>query len=243
MLFLLLAALQASTTAIDASALKVSAPTTVAELDLGKLKGELRQIAWSPDGAELYIQTADGDSNNEKLHHYSVPSTGGAPKGLDKAPEWATTYWTFKSDRFAPGIASIAIEMAQKAENTKVGTGTSRPGSNGAGGGGFDVERSAEGQSQNIVRLTLFGENVSEFVNERPIPGLMFSWGPLASGAIAYTDREGQLWLLDQHKRKQRVAVAKEATLPAWSTDGTRLAWAQKSGRKKYILVAASVAR
>src|SRR5260221_6646886 len=188
MLFLLLAALQASTTAIDASALKVSAPVIVTELDLGKLKGELRQIAWSPDGARLYIQTVDGDPGSEKLRHYSVAASGGAPAGLDRAPEWATAFWTFKSDRFAPGIASIAIEMEQKAEKTKVGTGTSRPGSNGLGGGGFDVEESTPCQNQNVVRLTLFGENVSEFVNERPIPGLMFSWGPLPSGASAYTD-------------------------------------------------------
>ena len=55
------------------------------------------------------------------------------------------------------------------------------------------------------------------------------------SGAIAYTDREsGHLMLLDQHKRKQTIAGVKDALLPAWSIDGSRLAWVQKSGRKKY---------
>ena len=43
MVLLLLAVLQVSTTGIDASTLKVSPATTVAELDLGKLKGELRK--------------------------------------------------------------------------------------------------------------------------------------------------------------------------------------------------------
>jgi hypothetical protein len=242
MLLLLLAALQASTTAIDVSALKIAPAATVAELDLGKLKGELRQIGWSPDGSELYVQTADGDPGSEKLRHYSVAASGGALKGLDKPPDWAVTYWTYKSDRFAPGIASIAIDMEQKLENVRVGTGSGRPTDAGSGSGD-SISKAAESQHEQVVRLTLFGENVSEFVNERPIPGLMFSWGPLASGAIAYTDREGHLRFVDRHKRKQQVAGVKDAVLPAWSTDGTRLAWAQKTGRKKYTLVWAAVAR
>jgi hypothetical protein len=43
---------------------------TVTELDLGKLKGELRQLGWSIDGTELYVQTVDGNPNSEELRHY-----------------------------------------------------------------------------------------------------------------------------------------------------------------------------
>jgi len=39
------------------------------------------------------------------------------------------------------------------------------------------------------------------------------------------------------------VAGAKDAVLPAWTRDGSRLAWAQKTGRRKYALVAAAVSR
>jgi hypothetical protein len=70
----------------------------------------------------------------------------------------------------------------------------------------------------------------------------MFGWGPVGSGSIAYTDREfGHLVLLDRNKHKQAVAGVKDALLPAWSTDGTRLAWVQKTARKKYALVWATV--
>jgi len=70
----------------------------------------------------------------------------------------------------------------------------------------------------------------------------MFSWGPSGSGALVYTDRElGRLMFLDQHKRKQTVAGVKNALLPAWSADGSRLAWVQKAGRKKYTLLWATV--
>ena len=159
----------------------------------------------------------------------------------DRQPEWAEEYWRFKSDRSAPGIASLRIDVEQKMENVKVGTGSGRPDAAGSGNGD-SVQKSVEQQHQSVVRLTLVGEVVSVFMNERPIPGLMFGWGPEGSGAIAYTTREdGHLMLLDARGHKRAVAGVKDATLPAWSTDGTRLAWAQKTGRKKYSLIWAAV--
>ena len=233
-------------TAVDASGVRVGAPATVAELDLGKLKGELRQIGWSRDGSELYVQTVEGDPASQKLRHYIVPLEGGAPKAIEQAPEWATDYWGFKSDRFAPGLRSLMIDFEQKQEKTKIGTGTGRPGDAAAGpasaGVPVDIEKTSEGQYQNYARLTFMGETIGEFVNQVPIPGLTFSWGPVGSGAMAYTDREaGHLMVIDQHKHKQTIAGVKDALLPAWSTDGTRLAWVRKSGRRKYTLVWAAV--
>lgn len=228
---------------VDVSTLEVGAPAIVAELDLGKLKGDLRQVGWSPDGAELYVQTSDGAPSSEKLRHYVVPVAGGAAKPIDAQPEWAKAYWDFKSDRFAPGIGSLMIDFEQKLEKMKIGTGSGRPGEMGIAAG-VSADKVAEGQQQNVARLTLLGETISEFVNQMPIPGLMFGWGPSGSGAIAYTDREfGHLTLLDQRKHKHTVSGVKDALLPAWSTDGTRLAWVQKSGRKKYTLVWAAVTK
>lgn len=209
------------------------------------MKGELRQVGWSPDGEQLYVQTADGNPPSEKLRHYLVPIGGGAPATVGAQPEWASAYWSVKSDRFAPGLRSLMIEVEQKAEKVKVGTGTGRPGEQAGGQAGsipVDIEKTAEGQFQNLTRLMFLGETVSEFMNQRPIPGLMFSWGPAGSGVIAYTDREtGRLMLFDQHKHKQTVGGIKDAQLPAWSTDGARLAWVRKDGRKKYSLQWAAV--
>jgi hypothetical protein len=196
------------------------------------------------------VQTAEGHSPGEKLRYYTVAVTGGAVKGIDTPPEWATSFWAYKSDRAAPGIGSLMIDVEQKIETIKVG-----PGQAGAldreaspvGGNVGNFDTFAKGNDANqkatVNRLTLLGETISEFVNERPIPGLMFSWGPAFSGAIAYTDRDGRLMLLDQKKHKQTVSGAKDALLPAWSIDGSRLAWAQKSGRNKYTLVWATVSR
>src|SRR5262245_3513719 len=236
--------------AIDVSALTIGAPATIAELDLGKLKGDLREIGWSPDGTRLYIQTAEGNPQSPKLHHYWVALEGGAVLGIDAQPDWAQQYWAFKSDRSAPGMGWLMIDLEQKLETLKVGTGQAGALDREAGGLGGNVgniETLAKGndqnQKQNVMRLKLLDETVSEFVNERPIPGLMFSWGPERSGAIAFTDRDGRLMLLDQQKHKRTIGAAKDATLPARSTDGTRLAWAQKTGRRKVTLVYATVSR
>ena len=101
----------AAPAAIDVSKVTVGPAVAVTELDLGKLKGELRQLSWSTDARELHVETADGSPPSERLHH----------------------------------------------------------------------------------------------------------------------------------TRTQRVAAAKDATLPAWSADGAHLAWAQKTARKKYMLMVAPV--
>ena len=151
------------------------APVTVTELDLGKLKGELRELCWSRDGSELYVKTADGNPGSEKFRHYTVGVAGGVPKSVDQEPEWATDYWGFKSDRFAPGLRSLMIDFEQKQEKTRVGTGTGRPGDAATGpassGVPVDIEKTSEGQYQNYARLTFMGETISEFVNQMPIPG------------------------------------------------------------------------
>jgi hypothetical protein len=227
-----------ATPALDVSALKTT-PTAVIDLDLGLLKGELRQIAWSPGGEELYVQTAEGDPPREKLHHYVVASGGGPMTPAEREPEWAADYWLFKSDRNAPGVPSLEIGVEQKREMTKVGTGSARPGTAAVSlaDNAENASMAAEGQRGATVRFVLLGETISEFENQRPIPGLMFSWGPRGSGAIAFTDRQGHLTLLDQQKRKTTVAGVKDAILPAWSIDGERLAYAVKNGRRKYKLV------
>jgi hypothetical protein len=229
-------------TRVDVSALKIGAPATVAELDLGRLKGEIRQLAWSPDGSELYVQTVEGSPPTEKLHHYKVTMAGGAMAPIDEPPEWAREFWLFKSAQSAPGIPAMTIGVEHGTETTK---GLPPEGSvRGTGVGAADLANSnSTDATTNVIRLVLLEQSVGEFVAARPIAGLTFSWGPESSGAIAFTDRAGHLMLFDQQRHKRTVSGVKDAILPAWSEDGSRLAWVQKSGRKKYALVWAPVER
>jgi hypothetical protein len=234
--------------AVDVSALKVSAPVVVAELDLGSLKGELRQIGWAPDLSQLYIQTADGNPGSPRIRHYVVSASGGPIVPAKDPPPWAQDYWSYKSDRFAPGIGSLFIDVRQSLETMKYGTGSAGliEGADRGGNisiGAQNVDRAAVSDKLRVVRLMLLDEAVSEFVNEAAVPGLMFGWGPAGSGTIAFTDRDGRLFLFDRNRHKQTVSGAKNALLPAWSADGSRLAWVQKSARRKYTLVVATMSR
>ena len=243
MLCLTLIAVFAQAAAIDVSRVTVSPPTIVTELDLGKLKGELRQLAWTPDKTQMYVQTAEPESGGkEKPYHYIVTVAGGALASVAERPGWAAEYWTIKSDRSAPGIEALTIDVVQGKDTIK---GLPPEGSvRGTGVTAEDLGNSnSTNATANVINLMLLGESVGRFVQTRPIPGLTFSWGPELSGAIAYVDADGKLMLLDQKKHKQTVAGVKDALLPAWTTDGARLAYVKKTGRKKYALVWSDVAR
>lgn len=213
---------------LDVSTLKIGAPATVAEIDLGKIKGELRQIAWSSDATQFYIQTADGDKPGDLVHHFVIAATGGAIVSTPSEPDWAAEYWRFKSDRSAPGMPDLMIDVKQTFERIKIGTGSAgaadrtAPGADSRNSPG-NVERAMDGQKESVIRLVLLDEPISVFVNERPIPGAQFGWGPASSGAIAYVNDAGHLMLFDRRKHKPTVAGAKDALLPAWTQDGSRV--------------------
>jgi len=233
---------------VDVSALRIAPPVVVAELDLGSLKGVLRQLGWAPDLSQLYVQTAEAHPRSPTFHHYLVSVSGGVVATAADPPQWAEDYWSYKSDRFAPGIGSLFIDVKQSLETMKYGTGSAGLIESEDRGGNISIgsqnlDRAAVRDKVHVVRLMLLDEAVSEFVNETPVPGAMFGWGPAGSGAIAFTDRDGRLFLFDRSRHKVSVAGAKNALLPAWSTDGSRLAWAQKNARKKYSLMVAVVSR
>jgi hypothetical protein len=244
MLWLPILAWALASQSVDVSLVTLK-PASVIDLDLGQLKGDLRQIGWSPDGSQLYIQTAEGTPPKDKVHHFVVPSEGGPIVATEREPEWAQEYWAFKSDRTAPGVPALEIEATLSRETTKIGTGSGRPGTSTASlaDANENAAMASEGQSGTRWRFTLLGETISDFKDARPLPGLTFSWGPRASGTIVFTDKDGRLVFLDQSKHKIFVPTVKDATLPAWSEDGSRIAYAVKQGRKKYQLVWCTITR
>lgn len=80
-------------------------------------------------------------------------------------------------------------------------------------------------------------------MNGVPMAGETFGWEPSGSAALTFVDEAGRLILFDQDKHKHIVAGIKDASMPAWSSDGTHLAFLLKSGRKRFRLMSATVRR
>jgi hypothetical protein len=225
----------------------------VMEFDLGSLKGaRLRQMAWSPDEKELYLQTYDAnkDASVKELFHYLLPVAGGAPKKIDTPPAWAADYWAWKSAQTAPDDPGWKIDVSTE---KKITSATSMPmGGDLARGGTVDpaagisaeavTAHAAQATNVNVYTMRLKGETIGEWENHPIMPGLTFGWGPKGSGLMAFTDKSsGRLVLMDRSGKTTKVDGTKNASLPAFTADGGRIAYLESRGKNKYALIVASV--
>jgi WD40-like Beta Propeller Repeat len=236
----------------NATTMRISAPGQVGTIDTGKLKGEPTELAWSPDGTMLFLQTSERDSvGMTKNHRFFVLSAAdGKAEPVGAPPAWAIEYWTWKSNQFAPGSSTFGIEIKQdfksvSATSSPMGGDLAKGGTSGDPGGGStsagDVAaRAAQTQKQQVVSLTLKGENVGEFIGTQFLAGYTFGWSP-RHHIVAYSHASGRLAIMDEQGNKQQVDGTKGVILPAWSADGSRIAFLQKSGKNKYDLFIANV--
>jgi hypothetical protein len=240
MRWLAIAVLTAQTTAspsLDVSALSLSPPTLVCELDMSQLKGEMRRLSFSPDGRNIHVQTAEAGA---AAHDYIVTMPDGVISRAFGEPEWAAAYWAMKSDMGAPGIPSLRLEVQQDNRRTRPA-----PFNGGfANGGAYtpDVKNPVDA-FESEVTLRLLGVQLGNWINGAPMAGETYGWGPAGSGAIVFVGSGDRLTLMDQRARRQVVATIKGVSMPAWSGDGTRLAFLQKAGKKRYRLMTAAVGR
>jgi hypothetical protein len=102
------------------------------------------------------------------------------------------------------------------------------------------ASRAAQTQKQLVRTLTLKGERVGEFVGTQFLPGYTFGWAP-RNRIVAYANVSGRLAIMDEQGNKQQVEGTKGVILPAWSSDGSRIAFLQKAGKNKYDLFIANV--
>jgi hypothetical protein len=232
--------------------LKFSEPSTIAEIDTDNVKGQPARLAWSPDGRQLYLQMLEGQFGQAgaKSSHHSFDATTGRRQDLRAEPEWASAYWTIKSGQASPDDAALKIELkserrTERTVSTPTGGDLARGGSDPTVGtsAGDAVSAAYSRQAIPVHSMFLRGELVGEFVNSVIVPGLTFGWGPVGTKVIAYVaNKSGRVVVMDGQGAKKEVGQTKDAVLPAWSSDATRLAWLQKDGRRKFDLQVARVA-
>jgi hypothetical protein len=228
-----------------------SPAATVATFDVDDLKGQPSRLAWSADRTQIYVQTLEGNFGDAKAkrHHYVFDAGSGEKKKLDDEPAWASSYWTEKSDRAAPGDPAFKIDLksetrTEKTTSAPMGGDLARGGVGGtAGSSSGDAISAAYNQSAVPVHtMRLAGETIGEYVNSVIVPGQTFGWGPKGSGVIAYSaQKSGRVVVMNGQGTRREIDGTKDATFPAWSADGQRLAWLQKDGKKKYQLKVAEV--
>ena len=228
-------AAQGPPSGFDVTTLTVTPPALVCELDMNQLKGELRRLSWSPDGRNLHLQTADGTVK----HDYIVTVLDGVISRAFGEPEWAAEYWAMKVDLAAPGLPTLRIDVQQYNRRTRPTPFTS----NAAGGAYTPDTKNPVDAIESEVTLRLLGEELGNWVNDVPLAGETYGWGPAGSATIAFVGRGGRLTLMDQQRRRKVIAIAKGVAWPAWSNDGARLAYLQQMGKKKYRLMTAAVGR
>lgn len=232
--------------------LTFSEPATIAEIDTDKLKGQPARLAWSPDGAQLYVQMLDGQFGQAgaKASHHAFDATSGRRQDLRSEPEWASAYWTLKSAQASPDDAAMKIDLkserrTERTVSTPTGGDLARGGSDPTVGTGAGDAISAAYSRQAIPVHSMFlrGELIGEFINSVIVPGLTFGWGPVGTKVIAFVaSKSGRVVVMDGQGMKKDVGETRDAVLPAWSSDATRLAWLQKDGRRKFDLQVARVA-
>jgi hypothetical protein len=239
-------------TPVKVDSLQFSPTTTVAELDMGKLKGEPSRLAWSADGKQFYVQTTENRGKpNAKVRHYIVTSDGKL-ENTGEEPKWAAEYWIVKSGQASPDNPALKIEVKteqrqQRTTSAPMGGDMARGGvdTGASGASAGDAGSAAYGQQAATVHsMVLKGQTIGEFVNSVIVPGETFGWGPKGSKVIAYTTpKDGELVVMDFEGKKKDVGGTEDALLPAWSSDASRLAWLQRDGRRKYVLKVADVAK
>jgi WD40 repeat protein len=233
----------------------LASPQPIAEIDAGKMKGEIARLAWSPDGSDFYIQTIERDRAGAitGVKHYLVSTATKNVKGVDQEPPWAAKYWAWKSAQTAPGAAAFRIDVNQREEMLRA---TASPTGGALAKGGtadptqgttFDEVANAANQTQKVLvsALTVKDETIGTWVNEPVMPGFTFGWAPAPLQLLAFARRDrkdgGPIVVIDHAGQKQELSGPKGAILPAWSDDGKRLAWLERRDKKKFQLMIAGI--
>ena len=239
------------TTAVLSISIHLAAPTKLATVEL---KGEAIRLAWSADGSQLAILTGERDKAgmlNNNPRFYVLSAANGKLASAEAWPDWAEKYWVWKSNNYTPWSSTTVIDAKSEpktvsATASPMGGSLAKGGTSGDPNGGSttadEVARHAyESQKVNTVTLTLLGETVGYFEGMQFIPGYSFGWAPKELAAIAYVNSSGRLAVMDKDRNKQQLEVTKNVILPAWSVDGTKIAFLQKAGKNKYELFVVNV--
>jgi len=238
-LLLALGVLQGSGFApFDADAVSIAPPTSITQLSGKSLRGEPSRLSWSHDGSSLYVQSRDGIGDAARTRHFQLRLGRDGLLPLEEEPDWAAEYWHNKVLETAPGMPWLKIDVSVDRQRTRVAPFT----------GGFTTATASGSDAASsftlaYVTLRYLGVEIGKWMTDEPKSGVTFGWGPAGTGAVAFVDKQGRLALLDKEKRQRLVLRSSNVMLPAWSPDGSYVAFLEKHGRSNYQLMSVALVR
>ena len=208
-------------------------------------------LAWSPDGKTIYLQMVERDRKGAvtSTRHYVTAVAEKAVKNVDAQPAWVGAYWGWKAAPASPAAAAFKIVPSERDEVKHAVAPVGDLAKGGAAGGdgrsmgstvGEAVSAAATAQTLHIWSLTIHDDTIGEWVNEAVTPGSNFR-APAPAHLIVYAKRDGGPLSLLTTRDASSARRWKNASFPAWSDDGGRIAWLEKKDRKKYDLVVAAI--
>jgi len=226
--------------AADVSKLTISAPVTIRKVDVGSVRGMPTRLAWSPDSNYLYLRVSSFDRwDNEAVRHLLLDIRTREPLVIPDEPAWLPRAWNLKSGLTSPSAASWRIRIDMREEQVR-STNVPREGNigqHGDPGAGLDeVIRKAAMSSQKTLfeNYVLSGHVIASAVNTHVAAGRTYGWAPPPHALMAFVNPKGRLVLMNEAGASREVKGAKKPSLPVWSDDGRRLAFAQPSGASGY---------
>jgi hypothetical protein len=239
----------------DVDRLDLSAPVALVSVDAEQAPGYPVRLAWSLDGRSLYLQLVKRDRwGNERVWHFEIELPGRQFRPLEREPAWVARYWAGKSALSVPGDIGFAISLETRVER-RTATGSGAGGAIGQNSGdpyGPGAELGPQGQAilqsalqaQNVTTTTLKlkGQLLAQFINTPVVPGLTYGWAPGGTAVIAYSSSKRRLVIMNSKGRRRDVAGTKDVLLPAWSEDGSRLAWVERSRQGALVVKTLDIA-
>ena len=232
----------------DVSKLTVSSPRTIRDLDAKDVRGIPTRLAWSPDGAWLYVRVSTFDRwSNETVRHVLIETKGTRVQPLPDEPGWLARYWNLKSALASPVVPSWRIVIDTRNEQVRtinvpregnIGQHTADPTA-----GLDEVIRNAATSSQKTMfeQLLLNGRVIGSAVNGHVPPGRTFAWAPEPLALVAFATENGRLAVMNVQGHVREIKGAKKPLLPAWSQNGEQLAYAQQTSSGAYAIKAVTI--
>ena len=205
------------------------------------------RLAWSPDGAWLYVRVSTFDRwSNETVRHVLIETQGKRIEPLPDEPGWLARYWNLKSALASPAVPAWRIKIDVREEQVRT-TNVPREGNigqHGDPGAGLDetIRKAAQSSQKTLFETFLLnGHAIGSAINGHVAAGRTFAWAPDPLALVAFVTENGRLAVMNAQGHLREIKGAKKPLLPAWSENGQQLAYLQQTASGAYAIKAVTI--